>query len=55
MVLRVGDEWTHENNNPLYNQLHNERGFRLALIRRGQPVIIDYYVDHSANAETETH
>lgn len=43
VVIRVGEEWHHENNPALLEQLKGASDFRLALIRKGRPVIIDYY------------
>lgn len=45
VIMRVGDEWVHEGQNPLWDTLEKEDSITLVLMRKGLPVRYDYKVE----------
>ena len=44
VVLRVNQEWVHDQNNPLWDALENEEDVTLTVMRGGYPVRYDYQI-----------
>ncbi len=44
VILQVNDEWIHEGQNPLWNELRFSDNIELKLMRRGQPVTYYYKI-----------